>query len=160
MTMGNSWSFVPNDQYKPAGEIIKKLVDIVSKGGNYLLNIGPGPDGEWDTTAYQRLKEIGAWIKVNGEAIYSSRMFKVFGEGDNIRFTQSKDGRTQYVFFFDFPNNKIILDKIPFAKNTTVQLLGSTKKLRWKQTPQGVEINIPAGMKALTNYVWVLKVQQ
>jgi alpha-L-fucosidase len=160
MTMGNSWSYVPNDQYKPAAEIIKKLVDIVSKGGNYLLNIGPGPDGEWDAVAYERLKEIGAWIKVNGEAIYSSRMFNIFGEGDNIRFTQSKDGHTQYLFLFNFPNNKIVLDKIPLAKNATVQLLGTTKKLRWKSTSQGVEILIPANMKSITNDVWVLKVQQ
>ena len=160
MTMGNSWSYVPNDQYKPAAEIIKKLVDIVSKGGNYLLNIGPGPDGEWDTVAYQRLKEIGAWIKVNGEAIYGSRMFKVFGEGDTVRFTQSKDGHTQYVFLFTFPGNKIVLSKIPFGKKTTVQLLGSTKKLSWRSTPQGAEVSVPAGMKAITNDVWVLKVQQ
>jgi alpha-L-fucosidase len=46
MTMATSWSYVPNDQYKPANEIIEILVDIVSKGGNYLLNIGPGPDGD------------------------------------------------------------------------------------------------------------------
>ena len=56
MTMGNSWSYVPGDVYKPANEIIEKLVDIVSKGGNYLLNIGPGPDGELDPVAYQKAK--------------------------------------------------------------------------------------------------------
>mgnify|MGYP000371154230 CR=1 FL=1 len=67
MTMANSWSYVPNDQYKSANELIEKLVDIVSKGGNYLLNIAPSPDGEFDVTAYERLKEIGNWIKINGE---------------------------------------------------------------------------------------------
>lgn len=89
MTMAGSWSYVPNDVYKPANEIIEKLVDIVSKGGNYLLNNGPGPDGELNQTAYTRLKEIGAWMKTNGEAIYGTRMYKVFAEGETVRFTQS-----------------------------------------------------------------------
>jgi alpha-L-fucosidase len=58
MTMGNSWSYVPNDAYKPAITIIHNLVDIVAKGGNYLLNIGPSPEGDYDPAAYERLKEI------------------------------------------------------------------------------------------------------
>ena len=159
MTMGNSWSYVPNDIYKPANEIIEKLVDIVSKGGNYLLNIGPGPDGEFDPVAYLRLKEIGEWMNINSEAIYSTRMFSVFGEGETIRFTQSKDGKTRYIFLFDFPENYITLAKIPFAKNDKVQLLGSDKNISWKQTETGVEIIIPAVLRNITNHVWVLKVK-
>lgn len=159
MTMGGSWSYVPNDTYKTANEIIEKLVDIVSKGGNYLLNIGPGPDGELDPVAYQRLKEIGSWIKINGEAIYGSRMFKVFGEGKQIRFTQSKEGSTQYVFMFDFPQDKIVLSKLSLKKNATIQMLGSNKKLKWKSTAAGVEILIPNVFQNLTNHVWVLKVE-
>jgi alpha-L-fucosidase len=160
MTMGNSWSYVPNDVYKPAGEIVEKLVDIVSKGGNYLLNIGPGPDGELDPAAYQRLKEIGAWMRTNGEAIYGSRMFTVFGEGEKIRFTQSKDGHTRYVFLLDFPKEPLLLTKIPFSKNARLQMLGSTGKLKWKMTSQGVEVNLPADLKKASDYVWVLKVEQ
>jgi alpha-L-fucosidase len=160
MTMGNSWSYVPNDVYKPANEIVEKLVDIVSKGGNYLLNIGPGPDGELDPAAYQRLKEIGAWMKINGEAIYNTRMFTVFGEGEKTRFTQSKDRHTQYVFLFDFPQDKLLLAKMPFSKNAKLQMLGSTKKLKWKTSSKGVEIDIPADMKNASNYVWVLRIQQ
>jgi alpha-L-fucosidase len=160
MTMGNSWSYVPNDVYKPAKEIVDKLVDIVSKGGNYLLNIGPGPDGELDPVAYQRLKEIGAWLKINGEAIYGSRMFTVFGEGEKIRFSQSKDGHTRYVFLLDFPGEPLFLTKIPFSKNARLQMLGSAKKLKWKMTSQGVEVNIPPDLKKNSDYVWVLKVEQ
>jgi len=160
MTMATSWSYVPGDVYKPADEIIEKLVDIVSKGGNYLLNIGPRPDGELDTVAYQRLKEIGVWMKLNGEAIYNSRMFTVFSEGEKIRFTQSKDGKTRYIFLFDFPQNKIILTKIPFFKNDKIQLLGSNTPIRWSQTDSGTELTIPAELKKISDYVWVLKVQQ
>ena len=158
MTMGNSWSYVPNDVYKPANELIKKLVDIVSKGGNYLLNIGPGPDGELDSKAYQRLKEIGAWIKINGEAIYGSRIYSSFSEGASVRYTQSKDGKTQYIFLFDFPQDKLMLTKIAFSKKTKLQLLGSKAKLSFKQKDEGVEINIPAATKLVTDYVWVIKV--
>lgn len=159
MTMATSWSYVPNDTYKPANELVEKLVDIVSKGGNYLLNIGPGPDGELDPVAYQRLKEIGAWMKVNSEAIYGTRMYKVFGEGDNIRFTQTKDGKTGYIFLFNFPEDgKVTLTKMSFAKNTKLQLLGSKKKLSWKKTDGGVEIKIPSSKKSGTDYVWVIKV--
>ena len=160
MTMGNSWSYVPGDVYKPASEIIEKLVDIVSKGGNYLLNIGPGPDGEFDPVAYQRLKEIGAWMKINGEAIYGTRMYTVFGENDNIHFTQSKDKRTQFIFLSGFPENKVVVTKMPFEKNTKVQMLGSNKTLSWKKTSSGIEIAIPQNMKKLSNYTWVLKVSQ
>ncbi|MBC7508312.1 MAG: alpha-L-fucosidase [Ferruginibacter sp.] len=158
MTMATSWSYKPNDVYKPTNEIIEKLVDIVSKGGNYLLNIAPGPDGELDDVAYQRLKEIGTWIKTNGEAIYGSRVFTVFGEGEKIRFTQSKDGHTKYIFLFDFPMDKLLLTKIAFQKNTTLQLLGSTFKLFWKQKENAVEVTMPASLKAITNHVWVIKV--
>ncbi|HEX7847912.1 MAG TPA: alpha-L-fucosidase, partial [Chitinophagaceae bacterium] len=160
MTMGNSWSYVPGNVYKPANEIIEKLVDIVSKGGNYLLNIGPGPDGELDSVAYQRLKEVGAWMKTNGEAIYGTRMYSVFGEGEKIRFTQTRDGRTRYIFLFDFPQDKITLSKIQFNKATQLQMLGSAKKIKWKSTAEGAEISIPAELKNKTEHVWVLKVQQ
>jgi alpha-L-fucosidase len=158
MTMGNSWSYVPNDVYKPANEIIEKLVDIVSKGGNYLLNIGPGPDGELDPNAYQRLKEIGAWMKVNGEAIYGSRIYNSFSEGESIRYTQSKDGNTKYIFLFNYPEAKQLLTKIKFSKKTKLQLLGSKSKLSWKQVENCVEINLPDSLKSVTDFVWVIKV--
>jgi alpha-L-fucosidase len=160
MTMATSWSYVPGDIYKPANEIIEKLVDIVSKGGNYLLNIGPSPEGEFDPAAYQRLKEIGAWMKLNGEAIYGTRMYKVFGEGTDIRFTQTKDGKTQYIFLFNFPEDKMELTKISFSKKAKLQLLGSKKKVSWKTNPNGVEIKISSSEKGVTDHVWVIKVQQ
>lgn len=160
MTMANSWSYVPNDVYKPTNELVEKLVDIVSKGGNYLLNIGPGPDGELDPAAYQRLKEIGAWMKVNGEAIYGSRIFTSFNEGESVRYTQSKDGKTKYIFFFDFPKDKARLTKISLSKNAKLQMLGSKQKLSWKTKDNAVEIVIPSSLKSSTDHVWVIKVSE
>ncbi len=158
MTMANSWSYVPNDTYKPTNELIEKLVDIVSKGGNYLLNIGPGPDGEFDPVAYDRLKEIGAWMKVNGEAIYGSRMYSTFNDGERIRYTQSKDGKVKYVFFFDFPDKPVALSKMKFTKGSQLRLLGSTSKLTWKEVDGKAVLTLPAKLKASTDYVWVVRV--
>ena len=158
MTMATSWSYVPNDVYKPTAELIKKLVDIVSKGGNYLLNIGPGPDGELDPVAYQRLHDIGKWMKINGEAIYNTRMFTAYGEGEDTRFTRSKDGKTRYIFLFNFPIIQVTLKKIPFMKDDKVQLLGTDRRINWKQTVDGVDITIPAAFRSASQHVWVLKV--
>lgn len=157
MTMGNSWSYVPNDVYKPTNELLEKLVDIVSKGGNYLLNIGPGPDGTFDDTAYQRLQEIGKWMKVNGEAIYGSRMSDTYGEG-NIRYTASKDGKTKYVFFFDKPGAKVSFSKLTVDKITKITALGSKSNLKWKQVDGAVEVALPAAVSNAGEHVWVLKV--
>lgn len=160
MTLANNWGYVPNDVYKPAGKIIQSLVDIVSKGGSLLLGIGPKPDGTLTEEALQRLKEIGAWMKVNGEAVYNTRQYQVFGEGNDIRFTQSKDGKTRYIFLLNTVPKNLVVSKMPFAKGATVQLLGSPRKLGWKQGQQGVEISLPATLQKSRNEVRVLKVQQ
>ncbi|UAY56160.1 alpha-L-fucosidase [Arachidicoccus terrestris] len=97
MTMGNSWSYVPDDHYKPTNTLIHLLIRIVSRGGNFLLNIGPSPKGDWSDTAYARLKEIGSWMKVNGSAIYDSRPVAPYAK-DNLVFTQSEDGKSTYIF--------------------------------------------------------------
>jgi len=161
MTMGNSWSYVPGDVYKSADVLVNTLVDIVSKGGNYLLNIGPGPDGEWDPVAYQRLKEIGAWMKINSEAIYATRMYTVFSENDHVHFTESKDKKTKFIFLSGFPDSgKVLITKMSFEKNTQVRMLGSNKNLSWKKTSAGIAINIPSNLKTASSYVWVLKIQE
>jgi alpha-L-fucosidase len=158
MTMATSWSYVPNDKYKSADDLIEKLTDIVSKGGNFLLNIGPSPEGEFDSAAYDRLKKIGTWMKVNGEAIYGTRMFTSHSQGDKIRFTQKKDGSARYIFLFDFPQRNVLITKMPFSKSTKVKMLGNDQNLKWKQTDKGAEIIVPAALQKKGSYVWVLKV--
>ncbi len=160
MTMGSSWSYSPKDIYKPTNELIEKLVDIVSKGGNYLLNIGPGPDGTWHDTAYARMAEIGKWMNTNSEGIYGTRMFSSFSEGEGIRFTQSKDGKIKFIYLFDYPSAGVLISKMPFSKKTKLQLLGSKSKIKWKQTEKGVQILLPADLKKSSEHVWVLKVTE
>jgi len=123
------------------------------------LNIGPSPEGEFDDTAYNRLKEIGEWIRVNGEAIYNTRMYSSYKDGESVRFTQSKDGKTKYIFMFDFPENNVQITKISILKTSKLQLLGSNKKISWKVNDKGVEIFIPKELKKVTNHVWVIKIK-
>ena len=155
--MSSATSRVKKSQGARKRSTVFKL--MVSKGGNYLLNIGPSPEGEWHDAAYERLREIGAWMKVNGTAIYGTRMYICFGEGERIRFTQSKDGKTRYIFLLDAPEGKILLTKMPFAKHTKVSLFGKAGLLPWRATKSGVEIRFPAEVKSLGKHVWVLKVE-
>ncbi|MXV51869.1 alpha-L-fucosidase [Pedobacter sp. HMF7647] len=157
MTMGNSWSYVPGDQYKSSQKIIQLLIKVVSRGGNFLMNIGPGPDGDWDPEAYKRLSDIGDWMKINGEGIYNSRAVAPYSAGD-IFYTKNKNSNTIYAFkLFDnksinFPSTM----EIPLEgseKLKKVSLLGSNVKLRWRQTENGISLTLPssantAGLKS------------
>jgi len=91
MTMGTSWPYKPNDQFKSAGTLIRNLCRIVARNGNYLIGIGPDGTGEFDPTVYDRLNEMGAWLKLNGEAIYDTRSVKPY-EQDDCVFTGKRDG--------------------------------------------------------------------
>ena len=100
MTLGNSWSYAPNDHYKSSRQIVHMLVDIVAKGGNYLLNVGPDPNGELPTAAVARLAEIGAWMQANGEAIYATRPVAPYRDG-KVCFTRGKDGAVYAIYLLD-----------------------------------------------------------
>lgn len=95
MSMGDSWSYVSNDNYKSTCKLIHNLIDVVAKGGNYLLNVGPDADGNLPEVAIERMKEIGQWLKKNGYAIYGTRPLYPYAK-DNKRYTQSKDGKHKY----------------------------------------------------------------
>jgi alpha-L-fucosidase len=108
MTMANSWSYVPNDQYKSTATLLKNLCLIVSRGGNFLLNIAPDPKGRWDSTAYKRLDEIGAWMKVNGEAIYHSKPIAPYEikQGDNCTWVFTQVEKSIYAIWIPGKENK------------------------------------------------------
>jgi len=158
MTMGNSWSYVPGDHYKSSQQIVQLLIKIVSRGGNLLMNIGPGPDGDWDPEAYKRLADIGKWIKINGEGIYSSKAVAPYSS-DNIFFTQSSDGNNEYAFLLAKDNEvmlaPILTIKVGNAKKIKhVALLGSNQKLKWKQDGEVVEVTIPKSLQSGTGLLY------
>ena len=108
MTMANSWSYVPGDQYKSSATLLKNLCLIVSRGGNFLLNIAPDPQGRFDSTAYQRLDEIGAWMQVNGEAIYHSRPISPYElkQGDNGTWVFTQVEKSIYAIWIPEKENE------------------------------------------------------
>ncbi len=164
MPMATSWSYVPNDRYKSPEKLIHLLVDIVAKGGNFLLNIGPGPKGDFDPVAYERLREIGDWMKVNSEAIYYSRPLKPYKDG-KVCFTQLKDGTTYAVYLAD-KNENSLPAKIEFAKycpvkNTNIELLGTNAKIKWQKKGEGCEFEIPESIRSNLpcKYAWTFKIK-
>lgn len=136
MTMANSWSYVPNDAYKSPREILKNLCTIVSRGGNYLLNIAPDPQGEWDQKAYENLTEIGRWMKSNGTAIYGSRRNPFITESKHYFYT-FKDGVNYCIYFKeegkDFP--ELFPIEFPRKPESEVKVLGADNasvQYEWK----------------------------
>jgi alpha-L-fucosidase len=162
----NSWSYVANPDYKTAGRIIRQLIDIVSKNGNLLLDVGPRADGTIAAEIESRLRQIGAWLRVNGEAIYGTRPADHFGEGptrikegslgsdskidftaQDIRFTTRADAI--YVHVLGAPGSQVRIASLkrdtPLPGRTLhkVKLLGSQAILRWEWTPDGLVIHMP-----------------
>ncbi len=113
MTMANSWSYVPGDRYKSSQQLIHLLCRIVSRGGNLLLNIGPSPEGEWDSTAYQRLDEIGKWMQVNSDCIYDTEPVAPYQDG---KFVFTKKDNFIYAIYLLEADEKLP-DALSFSWN-------------------------------------------
>ena len=119
-TMNDSWHFKPNDNsYKPAGELIKRLVSIVGKGGNYLLNVGPDEKGVIPKVSADRLKTIGAWLEKNGEAIYGTEAGPYPHALSWGSMTQRKVG----------PNTRLYLNVIDWPQDGSFHLDGLDNKI-------------------------------
>jgi alpha-L-fucosidase len=163
MTMGGSWSFNPADNYKPARRLIHLLVDIVSKGGNFLLNIGPNAEGDFAPEAYGRLREIGDWLSVNGEAIYGTRPVAPYKE-KKVCFTQGKDGAVYATYLGDedeaAPPAKVMIDSHCPPQGGRITLLGAPGALKWKKAGKGAFVELPASVvrRPPCRYAWTFKI--
>jgi len=163
--LGGGWSFSYNAKMRPTREMIHMLTDIVAKGGNLLLNIGPGPDGTWYAEAYDRLNEIGAWLKINGESIYGTRTLAPYTDG-KLRFTQGKDG-TAYLIYLLSENEKLpseiqVNGFLP-EKGAKITMVGkSGSSLKWKKEGTGFKIPVSVAMSksAPSGYAVVLKINK
>jgi alpha-L-fucosidase len=172
-----SWGYIKGENYKSPQYLIDELVDIVSKNGNLLLNIGPRSDGIIPIEQQQLLLSMGAWLSVNGEAIYGSRPWKEYGEGPtenasgpfadskikpftaaDIRYTTKKD--TLYAITLKVPDGDTRMQKLGSDAGNghiiSVKLVGSTVKLRWTQDKDALVIHPAAHYPS--NYAAVYKI--
>lgn len=157
MPMATSWSYVPNDVYRPSRTLVHLLVDIVAKGGNFLLNIGPGPDGTLDDTAYARLRDLGAWMKVNGEAIYKTRAIAPFKEG-HVAYTRGPGNVVNAIYLAredeSGPPAQLVIPSFVPASGTEVRMLGVREPLRWEKRGKGCVVQIPASVRRSPPAPW------
>ena len=161
---GGGWSHTKNAKYMTGRQGVQLLVDIVAKGGNLLLNVAPTPDGEWQEGAYNLLREIGDWMKINSEAIYETVPIAPYKES-NICMTSRKDGTVYFMYMTSEGETtipaEIIINSHHPARNAKITLLGSSKKLKWEATgDNGFKIIIPESLRdnPPSNYVWTFKV--
>lgn len=177
ITAGRVWSYTDFDTiYKPAEALVRTIVDIASKGGNLLLSIPPNHEGELTPLGIDRMQAIGRWLKVNGEAIYGSEPWQVYGEdfvhpkkasvqegeemidtikdetdkntAPDIRFTR-KPG-VVYVFARSWKDARVQVQDLllsPRERITKVSLLGYPGKIDYAQTGNGISLARPAKFK-------------
>ena len=142
MCLGTQWSFKPDDKYKSTHDVIHLLVDIVGKGGNLLLNVGPQPDGQLPAGAQQRMEEIGTWLKVNGRAIYGTRPIAPYKEGQVV-YTQ-KGGNVFAIYLTDKADDglpyQIYLSALKPEAGSAMHLLGVKEPLPWKTLANGTTV--------------------
>jgi alpha-L-fucosidase len=180
-----SWGYIDNDQYQPPDFLVHQLIDIVSKNGNLLLNIGPKADGTIPEQIQTTLLSMGKWLGANGEAIYGTTPWKVYGEGptkviegafhdqdtkpyttEDFRFTAK--GNTIYAIGMGCPASGdpgfATIHALGSAKEAkglkldSVELIGSSEKLTWLQTPEALNVQLPASGSCTYAYVLRIKV--
>jgi alpha-L-fucosidase len=140
--------------------VLPKLIDTVSKGGFYLLNIAPMADGTIPQAQQDTLLAIGRWLDVNGEAIYGTRPWRQFGEGgaQGFRFTTKKDAL--YAISLGWPGKEAVITSLgsDAGKVTAVSLLGHSGALAFKQDATGLRITLPASPPANVSYAYSFKI--
>lgn len=144
--------------YMSTGSLVRLLVDVVSKNGNLLLDIGPRADGTIPEIQVRRLRGIGDWLKVNGEAIYGTLPWVTAEgttlEGIDVRFT--KKGNSLYVILFKKPKEKTTLKLLRVQRGSTIKMLGTGNKLKWEQKENNLTVKpLP---ELLDSHAYTLKI--
>ncbi len=141
MTMNDTWGYKSyDDNWKSTETLVRNLIDIASKGGNYLLNVGPTAEGLIPEPSVERLKGIGDWMKVNGESIYGTTA-SPFAELDWGRATRK--GNRVYLHVFDWPKGRLKVPALSEKVNKAYLLARPDETLKVKQG-DAIEIALPA----------------
>jgi len=174
-----SWSYDPDEEYRSPDQVVDMLMDIISKNGVLLLNVGPKADGTIPPVAQNAIREVGKWLKINGEAVYATRPWDIFGEGPtvpnekmhgdqvqytakDIRFTRSKDNKTLFATFLGYPGENALIPilhsgAIDLSSIKEVVLLMNGKKTKWKQTEEGMHLEFPKNISK-DAYAYAVKI--
>jgi alpha-L-fucosidase len=170
---GASQSFGYNGQdteknMASADDLINMLVGIVSENGNLLLVVNLDGKGAMPAYMRDRLLDVGRWLKVNGEAIYGSRPWLAASQGENIRFTRSKDGKFLYAIHKGWPDGEVALHDLWLDTSSSIVMLGASEPLKWRNVPEGsygrggkVVVAVPESLKGTFDsaHAVTLKVQ-
>jgi alpha-L-fucosidase len=141
LTTSYQWSYLPGAEVRPSAEIIDNLIHIRARGGNMLLNIGPRPDGRIAPADEDRLRDLGLWMMLYGEAVRGVRPWVVTNEGD-LWFTRRRSDGTVYVLAGLGARNArtLLVRSVAATPETRVTLLSQDGDLKWEQTPAGLKI--------------------
>ncbi|HOL32831.1 MAG TPA: alpha-L-fucosidase [Anaerohalosphaeraceae bacterium] len=146
MTMNDTWGYKSYDNnWKPVEVLIRNLVDIASKGGNYLLNVGPTAEGEIPQPSVERLQQIGKWMKVNGDSIYGTSASPFAGLSWGRCTQKTEKGKTTlYLHVFDWPADGKLL--VPGLKSPVKKavLLDGKRKVKTETAADGLLVHLPA----------------
>jgi alpha-L-fucosidase len=171
MTMGIGWQYQPqNEHYRSGGELIRMLIQTRAKGGNFLLNVGPKPNGELPIEEEERLREIALWMFVNSESIYGVRSWVITNEGD-IWFTKKKDSSALYAIVESaqpWPRatwKDFVLHSVRATAKTEISVLGQNDKVveyhpeinpksTFHQEKDGLHIRVMAAQRLQDNFRW------
>jgi alpha-L-fucosidase len=144
MTMNNTWGYKKNDDnWKSEADLVRKLVDIASKGGNFLLNVGPTGEGEIPGTSVERLEAVGAWMKVNGRAIHGTQAnpFPEPPSWGRITRAKNEDGSDRlYLHVFDWPTDGTLELTGLLSEPRAVQILGQRTRNLWPASLEGATL--------------------
>ena len=148
--LSDDWGWVPRPRWKTPEKVINTLIEIVAKGGNLVLGVGPTPEGLIQPEATERLKKIGQWLNENGKAIYNTVPTEQYQDG-NVWFTKSKDNNKTYVIYMLDENTKLPAE-ISWSghqpkQGTKATLLGNGKKLSTRQKGNKTVVKLPKGLK-------------
>ena len=159
-----NFSFEPDtSQLEDGTWIVENLVDIVSKGGNFMVGVGPDNTGVFHPAVLEALSYTGTWLDVNGEAIFSTRPWIHYKEGDLVHFTRTKDEKILYAFAMAWPGKEFRSELVQPLKGSRVTMLGVSTPLNWNMKGGKLVVDIPGELQNQENrpckQVYVFKFQ-
>lgn len=148
-TLSGQFAYDPDGKRYRSGEwIVSRLIDIVAKGGNFMVSIGPDGRGRFHPKAIEQLQYAGDWLRVNGEAIYKTRPWVRWKEGDEVRFTRSKYNKFVYAISLKWPGKRLALRSVRAGEGSRVFMLGVREPLEWRMDDhEGLVIDLPGSLQ-------------